>query len=46
MEEQWFTKSTGKMHYVPINEDQLKKVLNNESIDEISESLDTFDFNL
>lgn len=46
MEEQWFTKSTGKMHYVPISEDQLKKVLNNESIDEISESLDTFDFNL
>lgn len=46
MEEQWFTKSTGKMSFTTINEDQLKRVLNNESLDVESKEDDIFDFNL
>lgn len=46
-EEEWFRKSTGKMHYVEINEDQLEDVLNNQPIQEIKPKEENiFDFNL
>lgn len=46
MEEQWFTKSTGKMNYVTINEDQLNRILRNESIESKTEDSDIFNFQL
>ena len=33
MEEQWFKKSTGKMNYITIDENNLDNVLNNKPIE-------------
>ena len=44
VEESWFKKSTGKMNYTSINEEQLDLILNNQSL-EVKE-VDQFDFSL